>query len=681
LKGLEESATIGAYAHHRAKRLQNKPNLTPEDHLAAQRLGGLLDYVEALVKLDEQVPTRLAQHKLPDGSQFILHQHEISGLPGIKCDFVEEDGPIWMRLQRLQRMAPPAIEPNLAVWLEISNDPTKPPAFHEALHKRVSEAECQHLIEAGEIRPTDAVPSIKKEKGDRPDQKFFDVMLRLEDRPAVREALEAYSAGPWAKWAETEKPRRRSIAVYQRLFEVAQRLLQSGGTEALELVWGIGLSQWKRGAEFIDLPMIECGAEVEIAETGNADITVRPRLGVTRVELRPFAKLAEARFALAEDAARRCLRALDHPDSEGISPFRPESYEPILKLCGNRLDPEGRYLPDHQSLVATEPVPEPPGDNLNVSDRYVLYARRRSNNSVLRDIEQLKQSVNSEEGQPEKIEGAARTLVLGPGDGIDKSFKPLGNDPGDLVGICGDGDADSDGDPDHTEFFFPKAFNNEQVEIIRRLEKSDGLVVQGPPGTGKTHTIANIISHMLATGRRVLVVSHGETALRVIQDQLPDGVRDLTISVTTSERQGEKQVEKAVGIMLGVVNIVDQNRGRQGKLIKDLSAQIEASKLRLKRIDEHLAALAAPTWRQCQALTKHPTSWLSGLWVGARNMAGSRTDLAKPISMPDLRQRISIGFSPRATQPRRTSDISVNSFQAPRICQTPTRCLAGTRIS
>lgn len=43
------------------------------------------------------------------------------------------------------------------------------------------------------------------------------------------------------------------------------------------------------------------------------------------------------------------------------------------------------------------------------------------------------------------------------------------------------------------EFFFPKPFNEEQVSIIRNLEKADGVVVQGPPGTGKTHTIANII--------------------------------------------------------------------------------------------------------------------------------------------------------------------------------------------
>lgn len=49
------------------------PALTPNDLLAAKRMRGLLDYVEALVKLDENVATRLAQHKLADGTQFILH--------------------------------------------------------------------------------------------------------------------------------------------------------------------------------------------------------------------------------------------------------------------------------------------------------------------------------------------------------------------------------------------------------------------------------------------------------------------------------------------------------------------------------------------------------------------------------------------------------------------------------
>ena len=76
---------------------------TVEDQLAARRLTGLLDYVEALVKLDERVATRLSQHKLADGTQFILHQHELVGLPALTLDTKDFDGPIWLRIQRLQR--------------------------------------------------------------------------------------------------------------------------------------------------------------------------------------------------------------------------------------------------------------------------------------------------------------------------------------------------------------------------------------------------------------------------------------------------------------------------------------------------------------------------------------------------------------------------------------------------
>jgi AAA domain len=494
-------------------------------------------------------------------------------------------------MQRLQRTAPPAVTKEIAEWIEVSNDPDRSPTIRDALHLRVLEAETNRLIAAKEARTEDCVRSIKVEKADGPDKRFFDVMLRLEDRPIVVEALETYCAGPWAKWAETEKPRRRSIAIYQRLFEIAQRLLQSGGSESIELVWGIGIARWNRQSEHIDIPMIERAVEIEIADLANADITVRPRAVSARVELRAFEKLAPATLALAEDAARRCLRTLETPDSEGVSPFRRETFEPILRICGSQLDPEGRYLPDQRQLPTTEPVPAAEGEYLTVSDRFVLFARRRSANSVLRDIEHLKASVMPEQGEPIKLDGAARTLVMGPPDGVDDIYQPLGDRLGAADAIALEFDEEPV-DPVHGDLFFPKPFNNEQVAIIRRLEKSDGLVVQGPPGTGKTHTIANIISHMLATGRRVLVVSHGETALTVIREQLPDGVRDLAISVTTSEREGLKQVEKAIGLMLEVVNTIATNRSQQIKLIRQIEASIVANRKKLAAIDEELASIA-----------------------------------------------------------------------------------------
>ena len=112
------------------------------------------------------------------------------------------------------------------------------------------------------------------------------------------------------------------------------------------------------------------------------------------------------------------------------------------------------------------------------------------------------------------------------------------------------------------QLFFPKAFNDEQVAIVERLESADvdGVVVQGPPGTGKTHTIANIICHYLATGRRVLVTSKSEGALTVLRDQIPEGIRDLAISLLTSEREGLKQLDATVNLLASKIASLDTRR-------------------------------------------------------------------------------------------------------------------------
>jgi Cdc6-like AAA superfamily ATPase len=51
------------------------------------------------------------------------------------------------------------------------------------------------------------------------------------------------------------------------------------------------------------------------------------------------------------------------------------------------------------------------------------------------------------------------------------------------------------------DILFSKPANPEQYEIAARLAKSRAVLVQGPPGTGKTHTIANLLGHLLAQGK------------------------------------------------------------------------------------------------------------------------------------------------------------------------------------
>jgi very-short-patch-repair endonuclease len=96
---------------------------------------------------------------------------------------------------------------------------------------------------------------------------------------------------------------------------------------------------------------------------------------------------------------------------------------------------------------------------------------------------------------------------------------------------------------------FPLPANPEQMRIMERLRGNNGVVVQGPPGTGKTHTIANLISALLAQGQRVLVTSQKAQALRVLRDKLPAEVAKLCVSITDLDRKGSAELEGSVKAM------------------------------------------------------------------------------------------------------------------------------------
>ncbi len=99
---------------------------------------------------------------------------------------------------------------------------------------------------------------------------------------------------------------------------------------------------------------------------------------------------------------------------------------------------------------------------------------------------------------------------------------------------------------DDYEILLAKETNNEQMQIIRQLGKSGSVVVQGPPGTGKTHTIANVIGHLLAEGKTILVTSHTPKALRVLRDQIPENLRDLCVSASGGDLESRRQLEASI---------------------------------------------------------------------------------------------------------------------------------------
>lgn len=69
------------------------------------------------------------------------------------------------------------------------------------------------------------------------------------------------------------------------------------------------------------------------------------------------------------------------------------------------------------------------------------------------------------------------------------------------------------------ELFFPFPYDNSQLQVLGKLGNR-AAVVEGPPGTGKSQTIANILSHLAATGQKVLFVSQKDQAVRGVKDKL-----------------------------------------------------------------------------------------------------------------------------------------------------------------
>lgn len=66
----------------------------------------------------------------------------------------------------------------------------------------------------------------------------------------------------------------------------------------------------------------------------------------------------------------------------------------------------------------------------------------------------------------------------------------------------------------------PLSLSDSQENVIKSLENNTFVAVYGPPGTGKSQTIVNLVSHLIASGKTVLVASRMDKAVDVVADRL-----------------------------------------------------------------------------------------------------------------------------------------------------------------
>lgn len=226
----------------------------------------LIDYVRTLIELGAKPVWSLASY-----NNLVLHEDDLRDRFGIRHDLSDSDGAVYLKIDRLRRIDPPEPPPLAADWLAVGRDPFKAPAVETLRTAVMPDEEVERLIASGAVDRADVSPTLKPAPG----KALRDVVLRLERFPESKAAVEAFVALSWAEWAESERPRRETIDIYERLFSLQQALKLEGSDRPLEVVWGMGVARWSLTPNELDHPIVEQLVELELDDAGA--ITVRPR--------------------------------------------------------------------------------------------------------------------------------------------------------------------------------------------------------------------------------------------------------------------------------------------------------------------------------------------------------------------------------------------------------------------
>jgi very-short-patch-repair endonuclease len=526
------------------------------------RLLSLIDFAQQSARLRGKPAATVAAHGL-----FARYEHEIQGLPGIRISIngPESEDEIWLAVERLHETRPPDIESAvLQPWVQMTQGPAEEPRLREA-------TDGASLIAAG-THCSSVSPQAQNKPVVSPETTV--ILSDYDQFVLVKAQFATYLATKWRPWAEEEKLRRKTIRLYSQLFTLKQQL-EGGIVEAqLELVWGVGLGIWNSNGATVSYPLVGRLAEMSLNSV-TAEVEIRPRDVDARIEVDWYASVDNPGVAGLEKVAKEFFGQA----TITFSPFDRGTFEPLLRTAATNLDANGIYWPN-EVLAEDRTLPKP-DHKLKVTDTWVLFARPRTNNLFLQDLEKLKKRAEEAEAYPPAVAAVVtdpdtnnRVVELTPFRGVSASYHSERSISGKKA--C--------------DLYFPKAFNDEQVRIVQLLDVSDGVVVQGPPGTGKTHTIANVICHYLAEGKRVLVTSMKDPALAVLQEQLPEEIRPLAISLLTSEQDGMKQFEHAIQKIASEVQGLD--RGGTARAINHLEESIDALHGKIASIDRRIGEWA-----------------------------------------------------------------------------------------
>src|SRR4029077_9946116 len=326
------------------------------------------------------------------------------------------------------------------------------------------------------------------------------------------------------------------MKIFETLYALYGRIDREA--ERVELVLGDGILSWSRPEGGIYHPILLQRLQLQF----NASV---PEFTLSEAD-HP-AELYSALFQSMTDVDGRAIgRCREELEREGFHPLFNGTASEFLKRLVVQLSPRGEFIEDS--------APDGEHNDPRIGRDPVVFLRARTLGyaaaieGILADLrtrEDLPWSLLNIVGEESPIPDAEET---------DSSANRY-----------------SEASP---KFLQSNPANPEQIRIARQLEQYGGVLVQGPPGTGKTHTIGNLIGHLLAQGKSVLVTSPTTKALRKMRHPIVPELRPLCVSLLESDLDSRKQLESAVGSIAERLSRADAG-----------SLEMQAKKLEAERLE------------------------------------------------------------------------------------------------
>ena len=511
--------------------MSEEKNSTPEKNIR------LIEYLTALARINAKII------RTYDDYRKILWIHNIPKEPkhcftqawGLKEEY---DNEVWIEVKKIQEPELPKIPPKCADWIkyETLRNTKDLPELHDSI-----------IIEHIE------------EDSDTGEKHTVTETLLIDNYPDIQETWDDYLDRQWLPWTELYNKYTAVQRVYADLFFIYQEQQKLG--EQYELVFCMGLLSWKTPIGH------EARRHIIIAK---ASLEFEPHLGKFTVKQAIDGDQVDIELDMldVQDQPQNVRQLVENGRKAiGSDLWSRIDVDAVLSSIANSLadSGQGEYHPDcikpeYKSFTRKPTVEFAPA----------LILRKRS----MRGLEQLLITIK------EQIEA---------GEEIPDEFLDLCENLPEKIEEQGKNGSLNIGCKSEEEIYFPLPANDEQRRIIRTLEQQKGVLVQGPPGTGKSHTITNLICHLLATGKRVLVTAKTPRALKVLHDKLPSEIKPLCINLLGQGTEERESLEKSVsGILTRLDRRDESNNGQQ---IQILGCRIDISRRGKAETDYKIMAL------------------------------------------------------------------------------------------